>query len=242
MHLPPSDHFKTASKSGGRQVAAEAVSAFGPVQTMRCVGLPRFRTQIVRDAACLLDVDPSVTSWTCSPTPLFDGELAFQPDFEIVGETAVELGTVDDGAEGIPDWVRAAAAAKGMPLRIIAPPDLECIRLENARELLRYAAWRVTLSDRVRLLAALDTEGSLTLAEAMTAIRNSNDPIGAIAALALRRTRWVTSSDGSPRWRALGTPRSRATSSRRWRKSHAAAVAAACGDAARPRRLSRTGR
>lgn len=185
MHLPPSDHFRTASKDVA--VAAEAVFAFAPVQTVRCVGVPRFRTQTVRDAACLLDVDPAVTSWTCSPTPLFEGEIAFQPDFEIVGETSVELGVVDDGAVGIPDWVRTAAAAKGMPLRVIAPSDLEGFRLENVRELLRYAAWRVTLSDRVRLLAALDAEGSLTLAEAMTAIRNSNDPIGAIAALALRR-------------------------------------------------------
>jgi hypothetical protein len=61
------------------------------------------------------------------------------------------------------------------------------VRLENARELLRYASWRVSLSDRVRLLAALDQEGSLTMAEAMTTIRNGADPIAAIAALCLHR-------------------------------------------------------
>ena len=67
------------------------------------------------------------------------------------------------------------------------PADFPAVRLDNARELLRYARWRPTLGDRVRLLAFLDQEGSLCLADCMTAIRAGRDPIGTIAALALRR-------------------------------------------------------
>ncbi|MBB4001262.1 hypothetical protein [Aurantimonas endophytica] len=105
----------------------------------------------------------------------------------MVRETAVELVAVIEDGERVPDWAIAVAAARGTPIRCVPTSELTGVRLENAREILRYANWRVTLSDRVRLLAALDQEGSLALAEAMTTIRNGVDPIAALAALALRR-------------------------------------------------------
>jgi len=105
----------------------------------------------------------------------------------VVRETAVELVAVIDDRECVPEWAVAAAVARGMPIVTLSTSNLVGVRLDNARELLGYAACRVPVSDRVRLLAALDQEGSLPLGEAMTTIRNGADPIAAIAALALRR-------------------------------------------------------
>lgn len=175
--------------SRGNRASTEgrSVPRFAPAQTVRCVGEPRFRTQYVRDAGCLLDVDPGVLSWTCRPSALSNRRRTFLPDFEVVREAAVELVAVTEDRERVPDWAVAAAVARGMPITTLPTSHLVGVRLENARELLRYAAWRVSLSDRVRLLAALDQEGSLPLGEAMTTIRNGADPIAAIAALALRR-------------------------------------------------------
>ena len=162
-------------------------SCFAPAQTVRCGGTPRFRTQSVRDLGCLLDVDPGVLSWTCGAMPLFDGDRTFVPDFEVTRETTVELVAVTEDRGSVPNWAIASALAQGRLLVRLSTSELVGVRLENARELLRYASWRVSLSDRVRLLAALDQEGSLTIAEAMTTIRNGADPIAAIAALCLHR-------------------------------------------------------
>lgn len=57
-------------------------------------------------------------------------------------------------------------------------------RLQNAHDLLRYGGWRTSLGDRVRLLAALDEHGSLTLAECIGAIQETR-PVAGIASLIL---------------------------------------------------------
>lgn len=173
----------TANEKRHPLLVPDVMPTFAPSRTVRCVGPATFRNQAVRDAGCLLDIDPSVSSWTCTPCPIEQGSAAFLADFEVTRGGFVELLAVTDAVEG---WVTAAALAQGTPLKTVAVSDLAGVRLENASELLRYADWRVSLSDRVRLLAFLDSEGSLTLAEAMTAIRAA-DPIGVIAALALRR-------------------------------------------------------
>jgi hypothetical protein len=63
----------------------------------------------------------------------------------------------------------------------------EGVRLDNARDLLRYANYHVSLGDRVRLLTLLDEQGPMPLAACMQVIRDGRDPIGTIAAMALRR-------------------------------------------------------
>jgi hypothetical protein len=57
-------------------------------------------------------------------------------------------------------------------------------RLRNAKDLLRYGFYRATLGDRVRLLAALDEMGSLTVAECMAAFQEGK-PMPSLASMAL---------------------------------------------------------
>ena len=187
MHQLPSTYILAIPQGANTSAEGRRSPRFAPSQTVRCLGEQRFRTQSVRDVGCLLDVDPGVLSWTCWPSPLSHRGSTFLPDFEVVREAAVELVAVLEVGVRVPDWAVVAAVTRGMPILSVPTSELAGVRLENAREILRYANWRVTLSDRVRLLAALDQEGSLTLAEAMTTIRNGADPIAAIAALALRR-------------------------------------------------------
>jgi len=78
-------------------------------------------------------------------------------------------------------------AAYGSDVRIITSADLDPVRLQNARLVLPYARWRVSLDDRVRLLAVLDEEGSVTLAECLSIFRNTTRPVAAVASLALDR-------------------------------------------------------
>lgn len=61
--------------------------------------------------------------------------------------------------EGYPD-VAAAAEGLGIDHRFIARCEIERgSRLQNAKEVLRYARYRTLLNDRVRLLAALEESG-----------------------------------------------------------------------------------
>jgi hypothetical protein len=187
MHQLPSTDIPATLQGRNATDDGRQLPRFAPLQTVRCIGGRRFRTQSVRDAGCLFDIDLSVLSWTCCPSPLSYRGSAFVPDFEVVCDTSVEFVAVLEDGERVPDWAIAVAATRGTPILSVPTSELAGVRLENARELLRYANWRVTLSDRVRLLAALDQEGTLPLAEAMTTVRNGTDPIAAIATLALRR-------------------------------------------------------
>lgn len=164
-------------------------SSFEPRHAVRCVGEMRFRHQAARDLACLLDFDSDVSEWTCFPPPLHDGERTFVVELAVTRSSGTELVRVAALPENFsaPQWVAEAARVRGATLRVVPVDDLAGDRLENCRELLRYAKWRVSLSQRIGLLAALDQEGSLTLVECMSAVRNAIDPIGVVAALALRR-------------------------------------------------------
>lgn len=169
-------------------LADVGASGFDPRHTVRCIGVATFRSQDSRDLACLLDVDPQVSGWSCLPEPLVCGDRVLPLDFEVNGANGVELlAVVAAPPETVPTGAVEAAKERGAVLRLIPVADLCGDRLESARELMRYAKWRVSLSDRIRLLAALDQEGSMTLVECMSAVRNAADPIGVVAALALRR-------------------------------------------------------
>jgi len=67
----------------------------------------------------------------------------------------------------------------------VSAAELDPIRVSNARDLVRYARYEASLGDRVRLMAALDEMGSLTLAECMAVVREGR-PMDAVACLILR--------------------------------------------------------
>lgn len=172
-----------------KRAKAVAATSFEPRNTVRCAGEARFRCQAARDAACLLDVDTDVLDWSCLPPVLSNGTETFAVDLAVTKASGIEYLAVREQVDGpgAPDWAGRAAAELGATLRVVPHADLLGYRLENARELLLYARWRVSLSQRITLLAALDEEGSLTLAECLSAVRGNSDPIGIVAALALRR-------------------------------------------------------
>jgi hypothetical protein len=151
--------------------------------------MPLFRSQAARDLACLLDVDPAVESWTCLPMVLRHPEGMHVPDFAVVrfsGAALVDAVPIDAAAP--PPWVPEAARAVGCGYGCHAEGDLhDGFRLDNARDLLRYASYRISLGDRVRLLTLLDEQGPMPLAACMQVIRDGRDAIGTIAAMALRR-------------------------------------------------------
>ena len=63
---------------------------------------------------------------------------------------------------------------------------MDGFRLANARDLLRYARWLCPLGDRVRLLAALDEQGTIPLAECLSAFRETS-AIAGLSSLILHR-------------------------------------------------------
>ncbi|WP_279483330.1 hypothetical protein [Aureimonas sp. SK2] len=146
---------------------------------LRCQGEVAFASPLAADVARLLDVDPEVDHWRCWIA--VDG-LPFPTDFVTYGDRGVEHvfvrpeGTTDADCDDLPSGSR-----------VVTPSDIDPVRLENAKLILPLARWRVSLDDRVRLLAALDEEGSVTLADCLSIIRHTSRPVAAVAALALAR-------------------------------------------------------
>jgi hypothetical protein len=172
--------------------------SFGPRGTVRCRGEPLFRNQAARDLGCLLDVDPGVASWTCLPTVLAYGTGMHVPDFAVErSDGTVLVDAVPRDAKSPPDWVPDVARDLGYRYETFRECDLhEGFRLGNARDLLRYANHRISLGDRVRLLTLLDEHGPMPLSVCMQVIRDGRDPIGTIAAMALRRFVEMDLDDG----------------------------------------------
>lgn len=162
--------------------------SFHPRGTVRCVGAPLFRNQLARDLGCLLDVDAEIISWSCIPLVLRDHDDTHVPDFVI--ERAGGLSILDTAlsASDCPAaWIEAAALRLGHSYDAVPCDQIRGgFRLLNARDLLRYARWNCPLGDRVRLLAALDENGSMTVAECMPAFRES-PPIAGLSSLILHR-------------------------------------------------------
>lgn len=156
--------------------------------TLKCEVTPHFRSLITRDCACLLDLDPTVERWSTRPTPLVVADVAHIADFTVrdtSGETSL-FDCFDRRLNGKTDAIRTAAREQGLRYRTVTRPEIyDGFRLQNARDLLRYATFRVSLSERVRLLATLDDQGSLTLAECMTVI-SGNYGVAAVGALILQ--------------------------------------------------------
>lgn len=164
---------------------------FRPFGTIRCSNPPHFRSQLARDLGCLLDVDDNVAAWCCRPYGLDDvlldiGWKGPPPDFlaTYADGRDVYLHAVDD--EGDPE-VTEAAACRRVWHRFVTASDIRSgHRLQNAKDLLRYAAYRTPLGDRIRLLAALEQEGSATVAECLSVFREVN-PMAGLSSLILNR-------------------------------------------------------
>ncbi|OCP19676.1 MULTISPECIES: hypothetical protein [unclassified Ensifer] len=168
-----------------KPVRSTTVSYF-PTNTVRCEGPAVFRSQLARDIACILDVDENVISWACQSTVIqYDG-VHHRPDLTVVrNEGIVLIDALPRTGERPPIWASDAARRAGYDYRAIERAELPPIRLKNARDLLRYAKFEATLADRIRLLAALDDHGSLTVAECLSAFQNH--PIPSLASLLLQR-------------------------------------------------------
>ena len=163
---------------------------FPPKNTMRCIGPAIFRTRLARDLGCLLDVDPSVTSWTCLPLVLSRRSHHHVPDFLVARSEGVSLlDTLPSlGKRPLPDWIGEAARSMGYQYETCQEAELlGSIRLENARDLLQYGSYRASLGDRVRILALLEENGSLPLSSCLETVRSGHDAIAVIASLALQR-------------------------------------------------------
>ncbi|MGO4172478.1 hypothetical protein [Bosea sp. TAF32] len=186
-------HFADGAATGRDPLAVVRNTAsshsFSPRGTVRCVGQPLFRSQTARDLGCLLDVDPSVVSWSCLPLVLEHEGQRHVPDFSVTranGTTLADVG--EDGAIHLPDWAAGAARKAGHQYEYRRVTELrEGFRFENAHDLLRYARFRAPLGDRIRLLTLIDDQGPLPLAHCMQAVRCGSDAIAVIASLVLRR-------------------------------------------------------
>lgn len=155
----------------GQSRHAEASShpqVFHPLYTVYCVGAPKFRSQVARDAACLLEVDETVENWSCQSQSFSDGTDLHLPDF-VVNRDDGDSYVIDIlGQRAIPSWVPRAAELEGFRYQAWSEDDLPPVRLRNAKDLLRYARVDTSLVDRVILLSALKEAGSLRLSEAIT--------------------------------------------------------------------------
>lgn len=160
---------------------------FHPIATVKAIGRTQYRSQVARDLACLFDVNVAVRSWTCMPMSLDVGGAPHVPDFAINNvEGAPTLLDAPDRVGSIDEaGVTAAAAALSMRYRLVDHDELyDGPRLRNAKDLIRYADHVATLGDRIRVLACLDEQGSLTMAETLQLIRESK-PMAALAHMIL---------------------------------------------------------
>ena len=160
---------------------------FPPYPTLKCLGQPLFRNQHARDYACILDLDPEVISWKCMPTAIVNDSNAARPrwwhvDFAVETSTEALLVDIWQTTTGGPTWLPRVAERMGYRLQNLSVREIDPILLQNAKDLMRYVGSEVPLGDRVRVLAALDEIGSLTLAESLSVIRESM-PMHSIAAL-----------------------------------------------------------
>ncbi|MDR9772081.1 hypothetical protein RJJ65_05295 [Rhizobium hidalgonense] len=160
---------------------------FYPLATIKRASSPIFRSQDARDFACLLDVDPDVVRWTCVGVELSHGGESHLADFVVTGiDDRTFVVDVAHDLPNPPDWIALAAERAGHGYRPVAMADFAgSNRLLNAKDLLRYGFYRCPLGDRVRILAALDEMGSLTVAEALSAFREGR-PMACLAALILQ--------------------------------------------------------
>lgn len=161
---------------------------FYPRGTVRCTGVPCFRSQAARDLGCLLDLDPNVDTWNCLPLTLTDQCDVHVPDFAVYRDGKILLMDVlTSDRPSVASFVEDAARRNGyLHCAIDILKIGEGPRILNARDLLRYAKTQCALGDRIRLLAALEEHGSMPLIECLSAFQETR-PVAGLAALVLGR-------------------------------------------------------
>ncbi len=163
-----------------------AVRTYYPLGTMKCDGVSLFRSQVARDLACLFDFNPGIVSWRCMPISLDCGRKQHVPDFEVLNSdgTSLFIDAPDRNVDIAP--IKASASEKlSMGYRQARADEMyDGPRLKNAKDLLRYANYNVSLGDRLRLLSALDEHGTLTVAESLTAFSETK-PVAGLAVMIL---------------------------------------------------------
>lgn len=161
-----------------------------PSFTTKCRGRTLYRSQEASDYACLLELDSTVVHWRCITQPIVNDSRARKPrhryvDFAV--RTTDERNLLVDIWRGIPEtitWLPGVAERLGYRYQPVSIFDVNPVRLQNAKDLVRYAGWQATLGDRIRILAGLEEMGSLTLAECLGAVRESR-PMASIASMIL---------------------------------------------------------
>ncbi|WP_261336597.1 hypothetical protein [Rhizobium leguminosarum] len=175
-----------------RDAVRTAGGRFRPFGTVRCSNPSYFRSQLSRDLGCLLDVDDDVVAWSCRP---YGMEAALR-DIEWEGPPPDFMATYSNGREvyihvaedRVDPEVTEAAACRQLWHRFVQASEINAAshRLQNARDLLRYANYRTPLGDRIRLLAALEQEGSASVAECLSVFREIA-PMAGLSSLILNR-------------------------------------------------------
>lgn len=151
-----------------RPATPSSEQVYHPLNTVRCIGTPKFRSQVARDAACLLDVDESVDRWSCQSRSFSDGTVVHVPDF-VVDRSDGSTHVLDIARNHvIPPWVARAAALEDFEYQLWSENDFPTTRLRNARDLLRYARVDTSLADRLILLSAIQEAGSLRFSDAIS--------------------------------------------------------------------------
>lgn len=168
-----------------RKTPGASILNTSPIFFVRCVGPVVLRSQLARDIACLLDVDTSVSAWSCRSVTLRRGCDTHKPDLVVEREDDILVIDVTSRSPA-PHWVPEVARDAGYVYSAMSRGDVDPINLRNARDLLKYVGTTVSLEDRIRLLASLDEHGSLTVAECMNAFRETR-PIAGLASLILER-------------------------------------------------------
>lgn len=116
---------------------------------------------------------------------LTNGARSRVVDFLIKTEEGTFVAEVAEDEPLLEAWITACVTDMGHRYRPVGMIELSGgYRLQNAKDLLRYGHCRATLGDRVRLLAALEEMGSLTIAECLSAIREGR-PMPTLASLIL---------------------------------------------------------
>lgn len=146
-----------------------------------------FRSVAARDLASMLDINPSITAWECGSRQISQGGKRHCADFTVYdGDGTVWLMDAPDRKPKVQGAaLDTRARSLGLRYRHVGHSEIyDGFRLRNAKDLLRYGGHEVPLGDRVRLLALLDENGSLTFGECLQAIRESK-PVATLASMIL---------------------------------------------------------
>jgi len=174
--------IKLTSPRGTSRVSADD---FQQPKFLRCVGSVRLRSQASCDVACLLEFDEAVSSWTCQSEQFQNGFDTHRPDFVVERDHDVHIIDVIT-RRSPPAWIADAVRKEGYKYQAMTRGDVDHVRLKNCKDLIHYSGRDVPLGDRVRVLSALDNEGSLPLADCLSLFREIR-PIDGLANMTLAR-------------------------------------------------------